>query len=367
MISWKPVYIHERNCVTPLGQNIEENWQQLLAGKTAILQQDVGLIRDVFVAKMSHTTEWLREDANHGTLLERLLLKAAEPILKIHRPSARTALVLATTKGEIGYLAHSDPAGAALTVLARKLAQKLHVVTEPIVVSHACVSGVLAISVAKRLMQMGLYDDAIVLAGDEASEFVLSGFQAFQAMSPFPCKPFDKNRAGVSLGDAAACLYLSFEAGPFQVTGEAAINDANHISGPSRTGEGLYQSVKRTMLEASVTAKDIDFISAHGTATPYNDEMEAIAFNRSGLGHVPLNSLKGYFGHTLGAAGLLETVVSLQAMEQRMLIPTLGFEELGTTQGLRVVRELKSAPIQKLLKTASGFGGSNAAILIEKI
>jgi len=349
-----------------LGNNVEENWQQLLAGKSAILQQDVGLVRDVFVAKVPYTGVEVGNEVDHETTLEGMLLKAAEPIVKKHKPSPRTAFVLATTKGEIGYLAESDAAQAVLTVLARKVARKLHIVTEPIIVSHACVSGVLAITVAKRLIQMGLYDDAIVLAGDEASEFVLSGFQAFQAMSPFPCRPFDQNRAGVSLGDAAACVYLSLEAGPFQVTGDAAINDANHISGPSRTGEGLYQSVRRTMEEARVSASDIDFISAHGTATLYNDEMEAIAFNRSGLGHVPVNSLKGYFGHTLGAAGLLETVIALQAMEQGLLIPTLGFQKLGTTEALQVVSEWTSVPIQRLLKTASGFGGSNAAILIEK-
>ncbi len=366
MITWRPVYIHERNCVTPLGQNVEENWQQLLAGKSAIVKQDVGLVRDVFVAKVPHKVEGVWKEVHHETTLESMLLKAAEPIVKKHKPGPRTAFVLATTKGEIGYLAEKDAAQAMLSVLARKVARKLYIVNEPIIVSHACVSGVLAINVAKRLIQMGLYDDAIVLAGDEASEFVLSGFQAFQAMSPFPCKPFDKDRAGVSLGDAAACIYLSLEAGAFQVTGEAAINDANHISGPSRTGEGLYQSVMRTMQEANVSAGDIDFVSAHGTATLYNDEMEAIAFNRSGLGHAPVNSLKGYFGHTLGAAGLLETVISLQAMEQGLLVPSLGFQELGTTQALHVVSEWTAAPIRKLLKTASGFGGSNAAILIEQ-
>src|SRR5690606_41841916 len=117
-----------------------------------------------------------------------------------------------------------------LTVLAKKMAEALGFYTQPIIVSHACVSGLLALSVGKRLIQMGLYDDAVILAGDAVSAFVVSGFQAFQAMSPFPCKPFDKGRAGVSLGEAAACVYVSKDPGAFKILGEAAINDANHIS-----------------------------------------------------------------------------------------------------------------------------------------
>ncbi|GHE40623.1 beta-ketoacyl synthase N-terminal-like domain-containing protein [Sphingobacterium griseoflavum] len=364
---WKPVYIHDSNCVTPLGDGIAETWRQVTAGNSAIKQQDVGTIKNVFVAKVQHEMHRSIAPAATESLLEQLLLRAAEPLLKKRQPNPRTALVLATTKGEIGYLSKGHSAGALLTVLAKKLAHKMNIVTEPIVVSQACVSGVLAISVAKRLIQMGLFEDAFVLAGDEASEFVLSGFQAFQAMSPFPCKPFDKHRAGVTIGEAAACMYLSAVPGRFVIRGEGAINDANHISGPSRQGEGLYRSVRQAIKEAGIRNEDIDFISAHGTATLYNDEMEAIAFNRLGLAHVPLNSLKGYFGHTLGAAGLLETTVSLKAMEEGVLLPTLGFQELGTTQPLQVVRRSSTQPIPFLLKTASGFGGSNAAIIIEKV
>ena len=101
--------------------------------------------------------------------------------------------------------------------------------------------------------------------------------------------------------------------------GDATCNDANHISGPSRTGEGLYRSVKAALKEANIGAAQIDYISAHGTATPFNDEMEAIAFSRLGMEEVPLNSLKGYFGHTLGASGLLETIVGMHFMMKNIL------------------------------------------------
>ena len=361
-----PVFIHDINCVTPLGPDLITNWENLLAKKTAIIKQDIGSFPDVFVGKIEDNllpSYWLDRDY---TPLEKMLLLAAKPLLDKYKPSAKTAFILSTTKGNIGYLRTLDTEQAMLQTLARKIAPVLGVSTEPVVVSHACVSGLLAVMVAKRMIQIGQYEDAIVLAGDAVSDFVVSGFQAFQAMSPFPCKPFDKERAGVSLGEAAAAVYLSKAEGPFRILGESAINDANHISGPSRTGEGLYQSILGAAKEADIASESIDFISAHGTATAYNDEMEAIAFDRLGLANKPINSLKGYYGHTLGASGLLEMVVSLKAMEQGVWLPTFGFETLGVSPALNIVRQQEHRAIHRLLKTASGFGGSNAAMLFEK-
>ena len=128
-------------------------------------------------------------------------------------------------------------------------------------------------------------------------------------MSDSPCKPYSKNRSGVSLGEATAAVLVSCsnESAKIKIIGDGAINDANHISGPSRTGEGLFRSIESALTEAKINANQIDYISAHGTATPFNDEMEAFAFNRLGLEKVPVNSLKGFYGHTLGASGLLET------------------------------------------------------------
>lgn len=366
MKTWKAVYMHDFNCVTSLGADVESNWASLVAGESGIAAQDVGFLKDVFVSKIPDTALNSFHSAIE-TRLEKILYKAAVQIVTKYRPTDRTAFILATTKGNISALHTGSTTQASLPHLARILATALGVSTEPIVVSHACVSGVVALSVAKRLLQMDEYDDAIVLAGDEIGDFVVSGFQAFQAISPFPCKPFDKNRAGVSLGEAGACVYVSTRPSAFKIVGESAINDANHISGPSRTGEGLYRSVSAALHEAGLQAKDIDYVSAHGTATAYNDEMEAIAFSRLGVSNVPVSSLKGVYGHTLGASGLLEVVIGLKCMEQSLLIPTRGFEELGVSQPLQVLNELKQQPIKYFLKTASGFGGSNAALLIENI
>ncbi|MCB0443096.1 MAG: beta-ketoacyl synthase, partial [Flavobacterium sp.] len=119
--------------------------------------------------------------------------------------------------------------------------------------------------------------------------------------------------------------------------------------------------------EANCSVNDIDYISAHGTATLYNDEMEAIAFNRLHLQNVPVNSLKGFYGHTLGASGLLETVIAIESAKQNQLIVSKGYENEGTTQSIEVIKENKTQEINRFLKTASGFGGCNTAVIFEKI
>ena len=120
------------------------------------------------------------------------------------------------------------------------------------------------------------------------------------------------------------------------------------------------------MEDASITASQIDFISAHGTATVYNDEMEANAITLAGLQNVPVNSLKGYYGHTLGAAGIIEAIIAVYSLRQNIVLPTLGFTTMGVTKPINICSSLYSTPLQNCLKTASGFGGCNAAIVIGK-
>jgi 3-oxoacyl-[acyl-carrier-protein] synthase-1 len=242
--------------------------------------------------------------------------------------------------------------------------------TSPVVVSHACISGLVAIITGMRLLQSGKYDHAVVTGADVITKFILSGFQSFQAISAEPCKPFDVARNGITLGEGAATVILSVNKPSsmnfVKVSGGSVSNDANHISGPSRTGEELYQAINAAITEAGVTKDDIDFISAHGTATLYNDEMEARAIHLAGMQDIPVNSLKGYYGHTLGAAGLIETVISLHSLKENVVLPTKGYREPGTTKPLNVFNHLKEGSFTNCLKTASGFGGCNAAIILQK-
>jgi 3-oxoacyl-[acyl-carrier-protein] synthase-1 len=226
-----------------------------------------------------------------------------------------------------------------------------------------------AIITGMRMLRTGKYESAIIGGADVISEFILSGFQSFQALSPGICKPFDKDRDGLNLGEGAGTIILSSNpkyAGNIKVLGGSISNDANHISGPSRTGEELSFAIDRALKDAKLIAEDIGFISAHGTATPYNDEMEANAISLSGLGTVPLNSLKANYGHTLGAAGLIESIMSVRSLKENLILPTMGFEERGVTKPVNVAHQVSAISKKNFLKTASGFGGCNAAIVFGK-
>jgi 3-oxoacyl-[acyl-carrier-protein] synthase-1 len=376
----REIYITETNCITPLGFDVESNIEAILSGDSGIqLQNDISLMPNPFYAsiisdeKINSAFSKISTETQYSRL-EKMMILALEPIIKNAGVefNSKTAFILSTTKGNVTALKDNSASSfnnAHLDVLAKNIADFFQFQTQPIVVSNACVSGILAVSIAKRMIQSELYDNVFVVAGDEVSEFVLSGFNAFQAMSELPCKPYSKNRTGVSLGEATAAVLISAEAknAKIKVIGDSSINDANHISGPSRTGEGLFRSIQNALKEAQIEANKLDYISAHGTATPFNDEMEAIALSRLGLQNVPVNSLKGFYGHTLGASGLLETVIAIESANQNTLFESKGFDEIGVSENINVIEKNEEAAIKYFLKTASGFGGCNTAVVFEKI
>ncbi|WP_294206388.1 beta-ketoacyl synthase N-terminal-like domain-containing protein [uncultured Chryseobacterium sp.] len=374
----KQTFITDYNCVTPLGFNTASNWENLIAGKSGIARHAVLENQDPFYTSMI-PDERLNEEFNRHfddsdcTRLEKMLLLCLKPLVEKHAITEHTGLILSTTKGNVTLLKNQPnlPQGAYLSVLAQKVADHFGFTSKPVVISNACVSGVLALAVAKNMIAAGMYTDAFVIAGDEVSEFVLSGFNSFQAIAPEPCKPYDASRNGINLGEAAAAAYVTSSPSVsaqvcFKISGDSSVNDANHISGPSRTGDGLYASISHAMKEAGVTSETIDFISAHGTATLYNDEMESIAFGRAGLHTTPLHSLKGFYGHCLGASGLLESIIAMESALHGTLIQSKNFQENGVSGTLDIITENRPAEINHILKTASGFGGCNAALVLEK-
>jgi 3-oxoacyl-[acyl-carrier-protein] synthase I len=376
----RAVFVASDNIFSPIGRTTDANFQQLAQGISGIrLVDDPKLSADRVYASLFPKEDQFGKTANYplSTKFEQILIASIGDALEkgmIDPRSHQTALIIASTKGNISLLENREtevpPGELSLSGSADLIARHFGFVHPPLVVSHACISGLLAIITGLRMLQAGLYEHVVLAGADVISKFILSGFQSFQALSPEPCRPFDANRKGITLGEGAATLILSSDKkksnSHIQVRGGAVSNDANHISGPSRTGEELCMAMDKAIRQSGVDKKEIDFISAHGTATLYNDEMEARAINLAGLQATPVNSLKGNYGHTLGAAGLIESIVAIHCLEQGLILPTHGYREPGTSKMVNVSASLQNRPLTTCLKTASGFGGCNAAIVLGK-
>jgi 3-oxoacyl-[acyl-carrier-protein] synthase-1 len=357
------IYIGAETIISPLGPSIHENFAALKENRSGIVQ----VAGKGFNGEAVYLSKILSGEYAFETLISiavKSVLSQADPTI-INLKS--TILIISSTKGALAENIH-DQFGQHIQSLIREFG----LAHQPIVISNACISGVLAINMARNLIDAGHYEHAIVAGCDVISDFVVYGFQSLFAVSDRPCRPFDAARNGITMGEGCGAVLVSatktvFNSQPMALLAGTSANDANHISGPSRTGEGLVRTIRKTLQANELSVNEIDFISAHGTATVFNDEMESIAFDRMGLTAVPVHSLKGYFGHTLGAAGVIETAASIQMMREQMLIKSLGYEHPGTSVELNVTKENTGAKLNTLLKTASGFGGGNASLLIRKL
>ena len=371
------IYIAGTNIYSPLGETTEENFEKAVEGKSS-----VNLVGgDIFTnpAYLSVFSKEQREkiEKNVEGRMSRFEKICALSIKDALGESGitvdhRTGFILSTTKGNVGIIDGSEnPQMAELELFssAEVLAGYFGFKMKPVVISNACISGALGVIVVARMIENGRYDSVVVCGGDVLSEFIVSGFQTLKAIGSSRCRPFDKDRDGINLGECASTVVLTKDpefAGndPVVYSGGAFRSDANHISGPSRTAEGLYRSIRRALKEHG---EDISFISAHGTATVFNDEMEAIGFDRAGLNKVPAFSLKAYLGHTLGAAGLTEVALSIEALRKGIVPKTLGYSEHGVSCEINILKEnLVSDNFKSFLKTASGFGGCNCALVVKK-
>ncbi len=375
----KKSYLLADAIISPLGFSTESNLEALKNNISALKEQPAskfapsGFYAAVIEEnKLNEAFEKIGKPSAF-TKLEKMMLLAItrvinnSPGLDIHS----TGLLVSTTKGNIDILGRDEnDKRIYLHELAEVIRRFFGIKEKPVVISNACISGGLAVSFSSRLIKSGKFNNVLVVAGDLVSDFVVSGFNSFQALSSEPCKPFSTYRNGISLGEAAAAVLVSStkpENSPFiELVADSVSNDANHISGPSRTGEGLFLSIKNALKEAGITSQEINYLSAHGTGTLYNDEMEAIAFNRAGLEEVPVNSFKGIYGHTLGAAALLEAIITKHSLLQNQLFPSVNSEEEGVSRPLNLIKNLETSSLKYALKTASGFGGCNLALIFKK-
>ena len=372
----KEVFVVADNIISPIAFSTGENFAKLVQGITGVQQHiNTAIHAAPFYASLFENNNFTKN--NNYTKFEELLIASIQNAVQqtnINPADTKTLLILSTTKGNISLLEtgtynSSLQQRIALTTSAKLIAAHFNFINQPLIISNACISGVLAIITAMRFIKNGLYENIVVAGADVISKFVFSGFHSFQALSNGMCRPFDKDRNGINLGEGAATIILSsHEKNDVNiiVAGGSASNDANHISGPSRTGDELAQAIRSALQEAQLSASDIDFISAHGTATVYNDEMEAKAIAVANMQDVPVNSLKAHYGHTLGAAGLIESVISIASLKQNTVLPSKGFNTLGVSKSINVCNTIIQKPLRNCIKTASGFGGCNAAVIFSK-
>ncbi len=242
--------------------------------------------------------------------------------------------------------------------------------TRCLTISNACASGAIALEVATELLEVGQADRVILFGFDCISKFVLTGFDALQALSSTGARPFDASRDGLSLGDSAVFAILSRRTprkGDILIAGTGSSNDANHRTGPSRTGDGLHAAAATAMRGAQLKNHQIGFVKCHGTATMYNDAMEAKAIYRMfGDACPPCVSFKGAIGHTSGAGSLLEVVLAAEIIRRRKVPPTAHYSSHGVEEPIAVSSLPRELEIPSALCLSAGFGGMNAAVVIRE-
>lgn len=371
------------NIISPLGLTTDENFARVEAKESVIRRYEgVRGIPEPFAASLFGEgvieglfAEESRDLATQYTLFEKAAILSVQRALAgtadTDPASERVLFIVSTTKGNVDLLGNPagfDPERAYLGAAASAISRYFGNPNRPVVVSNACASGACAQLAAWRYINAGICDTAIVVGADVQSKFIVTGFQSFKALAPEACRPFDSERCGLNPGEAAATIIYTrrSEAGDndWVLVKGAIRNDANHISGPSRTGEGCYRALQQ-ILQGEERSR-IAVVSAHGTATGYNDEMESIAIARAGLLGIPVNSLKGYYGHTMGAAGILETLLTQRALEQGIVLGTRGFRTHGVSEPITVTSEHQRSGKRQFIKMLSGFGGCNAALLFKQ-
>lgn len=400
-------YLTAGTIISSLGFDTAENMDCIRRYRSGIAPVDEpSLFVSPFMAARIDEERLRQAAAGQGlesyTRMEQLFILSLQQTIRqsgVDPSDPGCGLVLSTTKGNIDFLPYclhtgdtpfstpakslsphwrqsflhcgeKEPSGVYLNHLAKRIAGSVHCANEPIVISNACISGVSALVVASRLIESGKYKQVLVAGGDLLTRFVVTGFQSFKSVSPEMCRPYDQLRDGLSLGEACGALLVTsdrnhvVEDRPVLLKGGAITNDANHISGPSRTGDGLYYAIRQALDEAGLEPGGISFVNAHGTATPYNDEMESKALHWAGLDQLPMNSMKSYWGHTLGASGVIETIACMEELRSGEVFGTLGYEVSGVPFPLNISDKHRIYALQSCVKTASGFGGCNAAVVL---
>jgi 3-oxoacyl-[acyl-carrier-protein] synthase I len=237
-----------------------------------------------------------------------------------------------------------------------------------VTVSTACSSSAKAFAQAQRWLQLGLVDAVVVAGVDALCNSVLFGFAALGLVAPQPCTPFAAARQGISIGEAAGFALLERGPGPLMLLGCGEANDAHHMSSPHPQGLGAERALDAALLHAGLQAHDVDLVSLHGTATPQNDAVEAALVARRYRADVHASAIKGCTGHTMGAAGIVATLMAAWAVREGLCPGTANTGAADPELGARFGQQLQLAPVQRRVRVAAchafGFGGNNAVLLL---
>ena len=244
-------------------------------------------------------------------------------------------------------------------------------------ITNACASGANAIGHAWQLLRRGEAVRALAGGYDALCQLTFAGFDSLQALSPTPCRPFDAQRDGLSLGEGAAVLTLETleharRRGAIilgEITGYGAVTDVHHLTQPHPEGQAALAAMSTACAAAGVTPEQIDYVNAHGTATPRNDATEAAAINCWAGGRaatLPVSSTKACIGHLLGAAGAVEAVACIMALRGQWLPPEIGFGQPDAACRFPIVRQPADAKLNLVLSNSFGFGGANATLVFRR-
>ncbi|PYN36769.1 MAG: hypothetical protein DME01_07275 [Candidatus Rokuibacteriota bacterium] len=375
--------------MTPFGADLDAFWSGLVTGSDGISAIERFPVDDLRVGRGGEIKKLrpLPGARRVGCRASQLLLAAAEDLLARSAVSAepeRIAVVLGTALGGVEELERALAPGGrprhAVDALydspAHALARRLGARGPVMTVGAACAAGATAIGTGADLLRADVVDVVIAGGYDALCRFVMRGFDALRSLTRERVRPFDKRRSGLLLGEAAALVLMTREGatpGPRlgRLLGHASASDGSHIAAPDANGRGLELAARTALDEAGVTAADVDFVSAHGTGTLVNDRIEADVLRRV-LGRraseIPVNSIKASVGHTMGAAAALEAVMCLMAGREGVVPKTLGLEEPDPACELdHVIGSPRAARPRISLSTSLGFGGCNAALVLEAV
>ncbi|SDZ76619.1 3-oxoacyl-[acyl-carrier-protein] synthase II [Desulfuromusa kysingii] len=363
--------------VTALGDGLDQLWERLLKGDSGISSLDrFGC--DNYVSRYAACIDNLQAPEG-ASLLDSILDRVAMQLPDI---PADSRLLVASTKGEVDRLTevcrqgNPIPHGVLFEPLLAKIANRFGLTTRGCNINAACASSTIAVARGAAMIAAGEAESVLVYAADLVSEFVFSGFSALQALSAEPCRPFDQERKGLTLGEAGVALLLMSEtcaksrgeSPQAYIAGWGVANDAHHVTAPARDGCGLMLATQQALKKAQIETKQISAINAHGTGTVYNDAMELTAFNTVfGDSLPPLHGVKGSLGHCLGAAGGVEVAIASRSLQQQLIPATVGCVQPEAAGQGQLSTASQNISGDYLLCSNSGFGGINATLILQGV